>query len=81
VRRRDSINGQFAARRTELLESPAYRTLSRSGHMVISRIEIELSHHGGNDNGRPPVTTEDFVQYGMHRRVIRVRAFAGEILQ
>jgi NAD(P)H-binding len=37
VRRRDSINGQFAARRTELLESPAYRTLSRSGHMVISQ--------------------------------------------
>jgi hypothetical protein len=67
MRRRNSINGQFAARRIEMLESPAYRVLSRSGHMVIARIEIELAHHGGNDNGRLPVTTENFVQYGMHR--------------
>jgi hypothetical protein len=50
-----------------MLESPAYRALSCSGHMVISRIEIELGHHGGNDNGRLPVTTDDFVEYGMHR--------------
>jgi transposase len=35
--------------------------------MVISRIEIELASHGGNDNGRLPVTTDNFVQYGMHR--------------
>jgi hypothetical protein len=35
--------------------------------MVISCIEIELAHHGGNDNGRLPVTTDDFVRYGMHR--------------
>lgn len=35
--------------------------------MVISRIEIELAHHGGNDNGRLPVTTDNFVEYGMHR--------------
>lgn len=67
MKRRNSISGQFAARLIEMLGSPAYRALSRSGHMVISRIEIELAAHGGNDNGRLPVTTEDFVQYGMHR--------------
>jgi hypothetical protein len=67
VKRRNNISGQFAPRRIEMLESPAYRALSRSGHMVISRIEIELAAHGGNDNGRLPVTTENFVQYGMHR--------------
>jgi hypothetical protein len=67
MKRRNSISGQFAPRRIEMLESPAYRALSRSGHMIISRIEIELAAHGGNDNGRLPVTTEDFVQYGMHR--------------
>jgi hypothetical protein len=65
--RRNRINGQFAARLIEMLESPAYRALSASGHKVISRIEIELGHHGGNDNGRLPVTTNDFVEYGMHR--------------
>lgn len=67
MKRRNSINGQFAARRIEMLESPAYRVLSRSAHMVLARIEIELAHHAGNDNGRLPVTTENFVEYGMHR--------------
>src|SRR5262249_35208529 len=67
MRPRKKIPGQFAPRLIEMLESPAYRVLSRSGHMVLARIEIELAHHAGNDNGRLPVTTEDFVQYGMHR--------------
>ena len=66
-KRRNRISGQFAARLIEMLESPAYRALSASAHKVISRIEIELGHHGGNDNGRLPVTTNDFVEYGMHR--------------
>jgi len=67
VKRRNQISGQWSARLIEMLESPAYRVLSRSAHQVISRIEIELGHHGGNDNGRLPVTTDDFVAYGMHR--------------
>ena len=67
ISRRNRISGQFAARLIEMLESPAYRALSVSGHKVISRIEIELAHHGGNENGRLPVTTNDFVEYGMHR--------------
>ena len=67
IKRSNQISGQWSPRLIEMLESPAYRALSRSGHMVISRIEIELAHHGGNDNGRLPVTTEDFVEYGMHR--------------
>ena len=54
-----------------MLESPAYRVLSRSALMVISRIEIELAHHGGNDNGRLPVTTDQFVKYGgLHRSAV-----------
>ena len=52
MKRRNSVNGQFAVRLIEMLESPAYRVLSRSAHMVLARIEIELAHHGGNDNGR-----------------------------
>ena len=66
-KRHSSISGQFAARPIEMLESPAYRALSLSAHMVISRIEIELAHHGGNDNGQLPVTVDQFVEYGMHR--------------
>jgi hypothetical protein len=34
--------------------------------MVIARIEIELGHHGGNDNDNLIVTKEDFVAYGIH---------------
>ena len=67
MKRRNSISGQFSARLIEMLESPAYRVLSRSAHMVISRVEVELRHHGGNDNGRLPITTEDFIAYGMDR--------------
>ena len=46
ARRRNSIRGQFSARLLEVLESPAYRALSLSAHLIISRIEIELGHHG-----------------------------------
>jgi hypothetical protein len=67
AKRRNAISGQFAARPIAMLGSPAYRALSVSAHMVISRIEIELAHHGGNDNGQLPVTVDQFVEYGMHR--------------
>ena len=49
-----------------MLESPANQVLSRAGHQVVSRIEIELAHHGGNDNGKLPVTAEQFIEYGVH---------------
>ena len=65
-KKRNSISGQWSPRLIEMLESPAYRVLSRAAHLVISRIEIELGHHGGNDNGQLPVTVEQFVQYGVH---------------
>lgn len=65
AKRRNSISGQFAARTIEMLESPAYRVMSRAAHMVISRVEIELGHHGGNDNDNLPVTKYDFIAYGI----------------
>jgi hypothetical protein len=70
-RNRDkSIPGQFAPRLVEMLEAPAYRVLSLSAHRIISRVEIELGHHGGNDNGRLPVTFENFENYGVDRHSI-----------
>lgn len=68
--RRNRIGGQFAARLIEMLESPAYRVLSLSGRRVIDRIEIELGQHGGTDNGKLPVTYDDFEQYGIDRHSI-----------
>jgi hypothetical protein len=68
--RRNQIAGQFAARRIDMLQSPAYRVLSRAAHQVLSRIEIEHAHHGGAENGVLPVTYEHFIEYGLHRRMI-----------
>jgi hypothetical protein len=47
----------------EMIESPAYRVLSLSGHRVVARIRLELARHGGNDNGKLPVTFDDFHEY------------------
>ena|ERR1700722_10340332 len=66
----NKISGQFAARLIEMMESPAYRVLSLSAHRVLSRIEVEWAHHGGQDNGQLPVTFDDFVAYGLHRTAI-----------
>jgi hypothetical protein len=69
-RRRTPYSGQFAGRLVEMLESPAYRTLSLSAHRILSRIEIELGHHGGLENGKLPVTFDQFVEYGIDRASI-----------
>jgi hypothetical protein len=69
-RRRNRIGEQFAPRTIRMLESPAYRVLSRSAHRVLARVEIELAHHGGFDNGKLPITFDDFEQYGIDRHSI-----------
>jgi hypothetical protein len=70
IKRRNRINEAFSPRTIDMLKSPAYRALSLSAHRVISRIEIELSSHGGNDNGRLPVTKLDFMEYGLSARLV-----------
>jgi hypothetical protein len=65
-----TIGGQFDARLVEMLESPAYCELSLSAHRVLSRLAIELGHHGGCDNGRLPVTYGQFQEYGIDRGAI-----------
>jgi hypothetical protein len=69
-RRKNRISGQFSVRLIEMLESPAYRALSVSAHRAISRIEIELAAHGGNDNGALPVTYQNFMDYGITRECV-----------
>jgi hypothetical protein len=69
-KRRTIIGGQFAWRLIDMLESPAYQVLSKSGHRVLARLEIEMAHHGGKDNGRLPVTFENFQDYGIDRHAI-----------
>jgi DNA-binding FadR family transcriptional regulator len=44
--------------------------MSLSARRVLDRIMIELAHHGGNDNGKLPVTYDHFEEYGIHREAI-----------
>ena len=68
--RRNSIGEQFAPRTIRMLRCPAYSVLSLSGRRVLDRIEIEMADHGGTDNGKLPVTYDDFERYGIHRHCI-----------
>jgi len=68
--RRNRIGEQFATRTVRMLESPAYRVLSIHAHRILARIEIELAHHGGRENGKLPVTFDHFVEYGVRRHSV-----------
>jgi hypothetical protein len=68
--RRTTIGGQFAPRRIDMLRSPAYCALSLSARRILDRIEIELADHSGSDNGKLPITFNDFEKYGLDRHSI-----------
>jgi hypothetical protein len=68
--RRNKIAEQFAWQAISMLESPAYRVMSLSALRVVARINIENAHHGGQDNGKLPVTFRDFFEYGVHWNAI-----------
>ena len=70
LRRRNRIAGQFSARTIEMMELPAFEVLSLAGHRILARLEIEMAHHGGADNGKLPVTFDQFAEYGIHRHAI-----------
>src|SRR5882724_1434268 len=71
AKKRNLISGQFSALLIEMLASPARRVLSLSARRCLDVIEIELARHGGNDNGKLPITYEDFVDYGIDRHAIK----------
>jgi hypothetical protein len=58
-------NQQWTWWTIEMLESPAYRALKLSERRVIDRIRIEFAHHDGQDNGKLPVTSRNFHEYGI----------------
>src|SRR5262245_4693338 len=70
TRKRLKLAGQFIPHMIDMVESPAWRTLSLSARRVLDRIEIEHCHHGAVENGRLPVTFDDFMKYGIERHAI-----------
>jgi hypothetical protein len=69
-RRKTTISGVFAWRLTEMIGSPAFAVLSLSGRRILDRLEIELGAHGGTENGKLPVTFDDFHRFHIHRHAI-----------
>jgi hypothetical protein len=68
--KRNSISAPWGSRPLELMESPALRILSRAAHQALLRLEIELRHHGGHDNGKLPVTKQNFIEFGIHQDAV-----------
>ena len=68
--KRNSVAQYFTSRPVELIASPALRILSRAGHLALLRIELELRQHAGRCNGKLIVTKEQFVEFGLHPRMV-----------
>ena len=68
--KRNSVAQYFTSRPVELQASPAFRVLSLSAQRALARIELELRQHAGNGNGRLVVTKKDFMEYGIHQRML-----------
>ena len=69
-KRRNYFGERFSGRPLSLLESAAFSVLNLAEHKMLLRIEIEAGRHGGNDNGKWPVTFEQFEDYGIRRALI-----------
>jgi hypothetical protein len=69
-RKRNRIHEQFSPRPVAMQRSEPYRVLHNSERMMLDRVEIEFASHAGKDNGKLPVTFEQFEEYGIRRAMI-----------
>lgn len=53
-----------------MIRSPAFGTLSLWGRRILDRLEIELGDHRCTENGKLPVTFDDFCRFGIHRHSV-----------
>jgi hypothetical protein len=72
LRTRNAVpKGQsFTWATTEMKESHAWRAMPLAARQVVDRIEIEHGAHGGELNGKLPVTYRNFEEYGIRCRSI-----------
>jgi hypothetical protein len=56
----------------EMLESVAWRSLSRAARLVIDRVILEHMAHAGTENGNLIVTYHDFERFGIRRGSLKV---------
>jgi hypothetical protein len=69
-RHRNQLAENWVSHRRSMLESPAWRVLSRGARQFLDRLEIEHMAHGGRENGKLPLTYQDLIAYGMTRAQI-----------
>jgi hypothetical protein len=69
-KRRTQFSGAFIGHPRTLVESAALRVLSRSAHLALTRLEAEHLSHGGAENGKLPVTYQQFEEWGVHARFV-----------
>jgi hypothetical protein len=55
----------------ELIESEAWRSLSRAARLVIDRVILEHMAHAGTENGNLIVTYDDFEKFGIRRGTLK----------
>jgi hypothetical protein len=67
-------SGPFVMHTLALLNSPAWRALSREALLLLSRIEIAHMKTGGQKNGELVVPYQDFEVYGIGQRRAIARA-------
>jgi hypothetical protein len=61
------IKDAFIARPAEMLASQAWKVLNLSERRILDRLDMEHVAHGFKENGKLPVTYEDFMAYGVRR--------------
>jgi hypothetical protein len=60
----------YVKHRLCVIESAAVAQLTLAAHRVLLRLEIELLHNAGKNNGALIVTYNDFEQFGIRRKSI-----------
>jgi hypothetical protein len=55
----------------EMLESRAFRSLSKNAFLLMFRVCVEHLHHAGQENGSLYVSYRDFERYGIRSGSIR----------
>jgi hypothetical protein len=70
----------FSWQTLEILMSPAWRAMPPTARAVVDRVQVEHCQHAGTQNGKLPVTYDDFEEFGARRRSIKFGIMAAEAL-
>jgi hypothetical protein len=76
----DDTDGGWIAHRLVLLVSPAWQARPKPLAGILERLEIEHMRHAGLENGNLIVSYDQFVAFGVSRKIIRAAEVCGRAL-